>query len=235
MLLAPIRMLFHTRFVVTALAGWRVHWRSPPREDAQTSWGQALRHHGAHTLLGIAWAGGVYWLNPSFLWWMLPIAGALMLSIPISVYSSRRSLGRRARNAGLFVIPEELHPPPEIRATIAHVREAPRQPGFVEAVVDPVINALICAAAVVRVRGTAAGRNERASLVRAALEQGPKALNDAQRMRIVNDPIALSQLHAAVWATPDAQPDWLAARAAAQRGSDGSAPRERAAEIAAVG
>ena len=74
---------------------------------------------------------------------MLPVAGALILSIPISVYSSRRSLGRRARNAGLFVIPEELHPPPEIRATIAHVREAPRQPGFVEAVVDPVINALI--------------------------------------------------------------------------------------------
>ena len=177
----------------------------------------------------------MFWLNPSFLWWMLPVAGALILSIPISVYSSRRSLGRRARNAGLFVIPEELHPPPEIRATIAHVREAPRQPGFVEAVVDPVINALICAAAVVRVRGTAAVRDERASLVRAALEQGPKALNEGQRMRIVNDPIALSQLHAEVWATPDAHPDWLAARAAPQRGAGDSAPREGVAELAVAG
>src|SRR5439155_5879289 len=77
MLLAPIRMLFHTRFVVTALAGWRVHWRSPLREDAETSWRQALRHHDTHTPLGIAWTGGVFCLSPSFLWWMLPVAGAV--------------------------------------------------------------------------------------------------------------------------------------------------------------
>jgi len=211
MLLAPIRMLFHTRFVLAAIAGWRVHWRSPPREDAETSWGHALRHHGIHTLLGIAWAGGVYWLNPAFLWWMLPVAGALILSIPISVYSSRRALGRHARSAGLFVIPEELDAPPEIKATVAHARAAPRHPGFVEAVVDPVTNALICAAAVVRVRGTAAVGSERASLVRTALQKGPTALSAGQRMRIVNDPIALSQLHAAVWGTPDAQPEWRAA------------------------
>ena len=56
------------------------------------------------------WAGGVFWLNPSFVWWLLPVAGALIVSIPVSVYSSRVSLGRTLRKAGLFVIPEELNP-----------------------------------------------------------------------------------------------------------------------------
>ena len=46
-LLAPVRMLFHTQFVVAALTGWRLHWKSPPREDAETTWREALRRHGA--------------------------------------------------------------------------------------------------------------------------------------------------------------------------------------------
>src|SRR5205807_2576760 len=34
-LLAPIRMLFHTQFIVTALIGWSVQWKAPPREDTE--------------------------------------------------------------------------------------------------------------------------------------------------------------------------------------------------------
>src|SRR6185503_8472570 len=94
MLLAPIRMLFHTRFVVAALAGWAITWRSPARDDAATSWGYALRQHGSQTLFGILWAGFVGWLNPAFLPWLAPVAGALIVSIPLSVYTSRASLGR---------------------------------------------------------------------------------------------------------------------------------------------
>ena len=70
-LLAPIRMLFHTRFVVMALLGWSVSWKSPPRDDNETSWGEALSRHGLHTLLGIAWAAGVYWLES-----VLPVVAA---------------------------------------------------------------------------------------------------------------------------------------------------------------
>ena len=49
-LLAPIRMLFHTQFVLAALTGLGVHWKSPPREDAETPWGEAVRRHGVHTM-----------------------------------------------------------------------------------------------------------------------------------------------------------------------------------------
>jgi membrane glycosyltransferase len=72
---------------------WAAQWKSPAREDSETTWGQAARRHGWHTLLGVLWAGGVYWLNPSFLEWWLPVVGALMLRSR-SVYTSRVSLGR---------------------------------------------------------------------------------------------------------------------------------------------
>src|SRR4029079_13595533 len=79
-LLAPIRMLFHTQFVVMALAGRAVRWKSPPRDDAQTRWGHAIARHGMHTLVGVAWAAIVWCLNPAYLWWLLPVVGALILS-----------------------------------------------------------------------------------------------------------------------------------------------------------
>ena len=109
------------------------------------------------------------------------------------------------------MIPEELRPPPEIKATVAHLREAPPAPDFVAAVVDPLTNALVCAAGVVRSRVSEAIRKERCSLVRIALLQGPSTLNDVQRMRIVDDPVALSQLHASVWAGDEAHAEWRAA------------------------
>jgi membrane glycosyltransferase len=122
-LLAPVRMLFHTQFVLAPLFGRTVRWKSPPRDDAETGWGEALRRHGWHTLLGIAWAGLVYWLNPMFLWWLLPVVGALILSIPLSAYTSRVTPGRRLRDAGFLMTPEESQPPPEI----ARVRELMRK------------------------------------------------------------------------------------------------------------
>ena len=207
-LLAPVRMLFHTRFVLLAFLGLTLQWKSPPREDTETTWREALRRHGPHTLIGVLWAGGVYWLNPAFLWWLLPVAGALIVSMPLSVYTSRVSLGRRLRAQGLFVIPEELHPPPEIRAAIMNGGRAVRTPGFVEAVVDPGLNALICATGIARTAPRRPGRGERAELLRLALARGPDALTDAQRMQLVSDADLLGELHAAVCTGSDVHEQW---------------------------
>jgi membrane glycosyltransferase len=147
MALAPVRMLFHTRFVLGAFLGWNAGWKSPPRADNETGWGEAVRRHGWHSVLGVAWGALVYWLNPSFIWWLIPIAGSLAVSVPVSVLSSRVTYGRGFRRAGLFKIPEETTPPFELRETVRHHEETPPLPGFVEAVVDPSFNALICATA----------------------------------------------------------------------------------------
>lgn len=207
-LLAPVRMLFHSRFVAAAFLGWEMHWKSPPRGNAETSWGEALRKHGWHTLLGLVWGGGVFWLNPSFLWWLLPIVGSLMLSIPLSVFSSRVSLGRRMRRLRLFLIPEEMKPPPELRATNAHLAAMPPMPTFTDAVVDPLLNALVCVVATARPGLPATTREQHRELAKIALEQCADALTPEQANLLLGDPLALSRLHFDVWCAPQAHPKW---------------------------
>ncbi len=195
-LLAPVRMLFHTQFVIAALTGWKVQWKSPPREDTETRWSEALRHHGLQTLLGIAWAAVVYWLNPAFLWWLLPVVGALAVSIPLSVYSSRVSLGRWLRAARIFLIPEETHAPRELRSLRHFLKRAAPEPGLADAVVDPFVNALACAAGGARLRLQGRQDSQRAQLVELALAQGPDALSVRQRTQLLGDALALAEVHA---------------------------------------
>jgi membrane glycosyltransferase len=212
-LLAPVRMLFHTQFVIAALTGLHVNWNSPPREDSQTTWGEALRRHGFHTLIGIAWGVGIYWLDPPYTWWMLPVVGALALSMPISVYSSRVSLGRALRRARLFLIPEEIDPPRELRIVQAHSGSAVGAPGFVDAVVDPVVNALAiaCAASSSRARRAAAKQARTDRAIAAAIEHGPNALSDREKLFFLTDAISLAELHAQLSTSPVAHPDWRVA------------------------
>jgi membrane glycosyltransferase len=207
-LLAPIRMLFHAQFVTAALLGIGIQWKSPPREDSQTPWSEALRRHGSGTLLGCAWAGLVYWLNPAFLWWLLPVVGALMLAIPLSVWSSRITLGRRFKNGRFFLIPEEAVPPRELRWTALGFKRAKPPAGFVDAVVDPIINALICADGIAREKASASTLALRETLIKTALTEGPAALDATQKNRLLTDTIALSKLHFLVWTAPSANPQW---------------------------
>jgi membrane glycosyltransferase len=211
-LLAPIRMLFHTQFVLAALTGLGVHWNSPPREDVQTTWGEGIRRHGLHTLFGGAWAAAIYWLDSSYAGWLLlPVVGPLTLSIPISVYSSRVSLGRLLRRAGLLRIPEETDPPVELRAARAHADRADAAPGFVDAVVHPRVNAVACGAACPRGGRSSRAQGRRDRAVAAAVKDGPSALSERQKLFFLTDPLALSQLHFEVWTSPAAHPTWLAA------------------------
>ncbi len=216
MLLAPVRMLFHTRFVVAAFLGWSLHWKSPPRHDSQTGWGEALRKHGVHALLGLAWGGFVYWLNPAFLPWLLPITGALLLSVPVSVWSSRVSPGRRARRANLFVIPDEMKPPAELTAAYAAANAAGRPPGLVEAVVDPLLNALVCASARSRWAPRQAAPANDATLSQTVLASDPAMMSEQHKNMVIRDPLLLSRLHFAVWSADRVHPAWREAIADAQ-------------------
>jgi membrane glycosyltransferase len=216
-LLAPVRMLFHTQFVIAALTGWRVRWKSPPREDAETTWGEAVRRHGLHTVLGLAWGAGVYWLHPPYAWWLAPLMAGLALSIPISVYSSRVGLGRALRRARLFLIPEESEPPAELRRAGAPAEHPGGPRRFVDVVVDPLANAIACAASAQRGRRAGAPASRERAIV-AAVERGPDVLTDRQKLDVLTDPVALSHLHFQVWTSPAAHATWWTARAAPDDG-----------------
>jgi membrane glycosyltransferase len=207
-LLAPIRMLFHTQFVLMALIGRKLRWKSPPRGDSETSFAMALERHGAHTIVGLAWASVVWLLNPAYLWWLAPVVGALVLSIPLSVVTSRVGLGRKLRRRKYFLIPEESHPPPVIRATRRYWHHTAPPADLTTAVVDPIVNALVCAQAVMR--PVPGWPREAASdaLASRALRNGADALSPQDRNQLLADPAALSALHVAVWTSPDAHPSW---------------------------
>ncbi len=210
MLLAPVRMIFHTRFVLAAFLGWAATWNSPQRDDDSTPWSEAVRRHGPQTLLGVAWALLVAWLNPSFLWWLVPIVGSLTLSIPVSVISSRVNLGLRAKDEKLFLIPEEYSTPQELLATDQYTHENrwhALHDGFVRAVVDPQQNALACALATARHGVAEPIEALRAERIAKALQVGPSGLDGNTRLALLSDPVALSRLHDSVWAEHNAA--WL--------------------------
>ena len=208
-LLAPVRMTFHTRFVLANLLGRTVPWRSQGREDEGTSWREAVAHHGFDTAWATAWGVSLFLLNPDYFFWVTPIVGALVLSIPVSVLTSRAAAGDRARAAGLFLIPEEVSPPPELRDLAALQEDAHRTgPGrerdaFVRAVADPVPYAVHRALLAGERSFTPALRGTRDALVARALAEGPGALGARERAVVLADPRALDELHRRVWADPD--------------------------------
>ncbi|SEQ92279.1 membrane glycosyltransferase [Solimonas aquatica] len=208
-LLAPIRMLFHTQYVVSALLGIPVQWKSPPRNDDATPWSQAIVRHGGGSVLGLFWLALVYWLNPSFLWWLLPVAGSLVIAIPLSVWSSRATLGRRMREQRFFLIPEESITPRELRHLKAFLRRAPEYPDFRSSAVQPIANAL---AALVGRRREKLPARARADLLKAADEaarKDPASLSEAQRNLLLLDALALSRLHERIWTQADTHPAWF--------------------------
>ena len=197
MLLAPIRMLFHTRFVISAFLGLSAKWISPSRDNGQTTWGDAIRRHGSQTILGLAWGGLVAWLNPVFLIWMIPILGAFLLIIPISVYSSRVSLGRRTYLRRLFRIPEETQPPTEMQSTRQYTaisRQADNAPAFSDAVFDAHTHDLARAMGRARHCPNALVTLDRERSVAQALSTGLDKLPEPQKLRLLNDPYALALL-----------------------------------------
>jgi membrane glycosyltransferase len=194
-LLAPVRMLFHTQFVLSALSGFAVRWKSPSREDAQTSWEYALRAHAWQSALGLAWGVVVYLVDPEFLRWLLPVAGALVLVVPVSVLTSRVSFGRRLRDAGLFVIPEEARPPMELASVSASLRLRRRYARFIDAVLDPAVNDAMHAARAVPAHERPAAAARRKGHVEHALRAGPQGLGTAARLALLADPLILSRLH----------------------------------------
>lgn len=211
-LLAPIRMLFHSKFVFTTLLGRTAGWGRQQRDDAGTPWSDAIRFHLGGTILAALWGAVLFAYNRSFFWWITPILFPLLLAIPVSVFTSRAGLGRLARRLGLFLTPEETDPPRELADLERyHADNAARTPGlgiprgrgFARAVLDPATH-LPHAAALGRPRSLAQPiRDRRAALARKALEHGPEALAPREKKELLYDPTALAALHEAAWRLSD--------------------------------
>jgi membrane glycosyltransferase len=211
-LFAPIRMLFHSKFVFLNLIGRQVGWGPQQRDDSGTPWREAVRFHGGGTILAFLWAGALFLINRSFFWWISPIFIPILLSIPLSVLSSRASVGRVLRKLGLFLIPEETAPPPELDALHRSLylqqvsrlsRRTRPQPGFERVVIDPWVNSLHLSLLRKKRKVSEAITLRRQKLQEKALLLGPNRLSHREKKELLYDPVALHQLHQKIWESPD--------------------------------
>lgn len=142
MILAPTMMLFHSTFVVSALLGRSVGWEAQPRGGRGITWREGFLRHRWHLALGVVWGGIILALAPKFIGWMLPVIIGMIVAVPFTVLTSRESLGRRMREGGWLITPEETSAPPELRALEANLARAqsgatPALPGTPDAGVHP--------------------------------------------------------------------------------------------------
>lgn len=211
-LFAPIRMVFHSKFVFMPLLGHQVGWGGQSRDDRPTGWLEAFRFHWTGMLLGLFWGAGMFLINPAFFWWLTPILLALVLAVPLSAYFSRVDAGRKFREWGLFLSPEEVAPPPELtwlREYLERSRSDPsplgfdRREGFRLAVVDPAIHALHVSLLRGERKVAQSIAARRGILREKALTLGPDGLAGKEKKTLLSDPACLRALHIEVWELPD--------------------------------
>jgi len=215
LLLAPVRMLFHTQFVIAALTGWRLDWKSPPRDDASTPWREAAARHGLHTLLAIAWITAIVVSSSAFPWWLSPILAGLLLAIPLSVLTSRVRIGRALRRRGLLLTPEESREPRVLQeARRAGAAVASRLATFRGAVADRCVQQRVVAALPRWRPPRGAKADAEAARIERALSDGPAAIAGDDGLRLLSSRHALAVMRREV-AARRAHPDWHDATAAA--------------------
>ncbi|RZL94321.1 MAG: glucans biosynthesis glucosyltransferase MdoH [Variovorax sp.] len=117
---APVRMLAHSLFVIVALTGLKLDWKSPPREAAAVPWRIAIAQLAPMTLVIAALAAGIAMIDASALAWLMPVGLPLLLAIPLTVLTSQIALGTSLRDRGFLLIPEESRSPAVLRRAWMH-------------------------------------------------------------------------------------------------------------------
>jgi len=115
-LIAPIMWASHTLFLWRLLCGRTVEWGAQARHDHEVSWSAAFWQFWPQTLLGLAPVLLLAIAAPAALPYALLIAGGPLLSIPLAVATAFPALGKVLIGLGLARLPEEVLPPPELRA-----------------------------------------------------------------------------------------------------------------------
>ncbi len=206
--LAPVRMIFHSFFVLTTLLGAKVGWNAQNRDDGGTRWSEAFACHWWGAAFGILWGALMLFFSPGFFIWLSPVTLGLALSIPLSVWTSRVSLGLAARRAGLFLTPPETALPREIsdyqkglkaQSHEDHSRFAIKARGFARVAAHPKVLALHLALAAHKRHSFPAQDARLAKLVEKALAKGPDSLSAKEKHALLNSPDRMRELHAGIW------------------------------------
>jgi membrane glycosyltransferase len=218
-LLAPINMMFHAKFVLYILLGQGVGWVTQRRDASEdTDWREAIITHAGQTGIGLVWGASAFILVPAFFWWLTPVLAGLVFSAPISIFLGKAGFGRRARELGLFLTPDETAPAPELPLLVQHmeqcyrhmqpIRELRQDYGLMQAVLDPYVNAVHVSLLRQR-QGSHSVRRYFVELRRKLLAEGPARLSPKEKMALLRDAESMTWLHEQLWKQPSGQlSDW---------------------------
>ncbi|OIR19776.1 glucans biosynthesis glucosyltransferase H [mine drainage metagenome] len=108
---APIRMVAHTLFVIGALTGLNLEWKSPSREAQSVQWRDALRRFMPVMAIVASALLAIFLFQRNAVWWLLPVGLPLLLAVPITVFTSESRWGLSLRRNHWLLTPEERSTP----------------------------------------------------------------------------------------------------------------------------
>jgi membrane glycosyltransferase len=121
---APVRMVAHSLFVLAAITGLKLDWKSPAREAALVPWREAGLRFGMPGLAALCMLTLLWRVDMLAALWLMPIAVPLLLAVPMCVMASHGAVGCWVRRYGLLLTPEEAWVPTVLRRAKQHARAA---------------------------------------------------------------------------------------------------------------
>jgi len=103
-------------FMIGLLFGHTVGWSRQARTMRRVGWRTAFGAFWPQLVFGAAAGAALLMSSPTVLLWSLPLTGSFVLAVPFTVLTARPSFGRFLVRAGLCGVPEDFHPPSEVRA-----------------------------------------------------------------------------------------------------------------------
>lgn len=201
-LLAPIRMLAHSRFVCSALLNVRLGWAAQNRTE-EIRWRDALVQHLPGFLIGGGWSLFAMALDPMFFYWSLPVSIPLILAAPTTVWLSRVGNGEALARNRLLQMPDILTPIPlleDARKFRERLSADQELTPIDRAIIMPSANRLHQHLARPGARG--AKRESIDSAVEQCVKSGYKAMDRKALSLVLEDAQALADLHKSAWSAP---------------------------------
>ena len=107
-LIAPILMFYHSRFVLAVLLGQSVVWAAQVRESREVSWQEAIRFGLPLSLLAILWGVAILVMAPAWWFWWVPVLTGLLFAPLLLRLSGDSELGEKFSRTGWLAPPREL-------------------------------------------------------------------------------------------------------------------------------
>lgn len=212
-LLAPVLMVFHARFIVLILFGKGISWTAQTRNHEGLSWRSAFPALRLHTVTGLLVFLVALRVDLQFILWLSPIWIGLLGSVPLAVWSSRRSHGAYASRFISATESSKIEKAYRINQRDENLGLsffAQTGNGIQNVVVDPILNAVHLS---LLEESPVNDSTPAPSLDEAFFKLDPRKLDRDKMLRLLESPDAIRNLHRQVWRLTEKSlhPEWQAA------------------------